>query len=82
MRVTNRILSVLFCAVLLAWCSESALFAADKDSSALLSTSAKAEPKVVGYFPLWEPERGYRVKDIVTRGAAEQLTHILLAFGG
>lgn len=82
MRATDRLLSVVLCAVLLTWCSESALLAADNDSSALIATSTNTASKVVGYFPLWEPERGYRVKDIVTRGATEQLTHILLAFGG
>lgn len=38
--------------------------------------------RVVGYFPSWEPARGYRVKDMVENGAADKLTHILFAFAG
>ncbi|MGQ8367095.1 glycoside hydrolase family 18 protein [Glaciecola sp. 1036] len=56
----------------------------------LLSTLVKAEqvihpvnmPKIVGYYPAWEAERGYTVKDMVERGAADKLTHLLFAFAG
>ncbi len=40
-----------------------------------------SKTRVVGYFPSWEPARGYRVKDMVENGAADKLTHILFAFG-
>ena len=43
---------------------------------------APTSPKVVGYFPAWVPARGYTVKEMVSRGAADKLTHILFAFGG
>ncbi|WP_188699097.1 glycoside hydrolase family 18 protein [Bowmanella pacifica] len=83
MRVINRIFSGLLVAVLLSGCVESDRrhSGADKPNS-MSATAGTGKSRVVGYFPLWEPERGYRVKDIVTRGAADQLTHILLAFGG
>lgn len=43
------------------------------------STGAK---KVVGYFTAWGVYgRNYHVKDIVTSGSANHLTHILYAFG-
>ena len=40
-----------------------------------------ATPKMVGYFTQWGIfERDYQVKDILTSGAAERLTHINYAF--
>jgi chitinase len=49
------------------------------------ATAATSAPprryKVVGYFPQWGMyARNYRVKDIVTNGAADKLTHINYAF--
>lgn len=86
MRLTSKLLSILILGVFFVGCSESESPAPKEDKQASTAVTEEsgvsAKPKVVGYFPAWEPERGYRVKDIVTRGAAEQLTHILFAFGG
>lgn len=76
MRVINKLVCGSLVTLLLSGCSEP-----DKPSSTTKAETG-TEHRVVGYFPVWEPERGYRVKDIVSRGAADQLTHILLAFGG
>lgn len=38
--------------------------------------------KVIGYFTNWSGyDRDYHVKDIVTSGAADKLTHLMYAFG-
>jgi chitinase len=56
-------------------------------SEASASASARAEPaaapgKVLGYFTQWGIyERNYHVKNIVTSGSADKITHINYAFG-
>ncbi|WBU37267.1 glycoside hydrolase family 18 protein [Homoserinibacter sp. YIM 151385] len=46
------------------------------------AAAAAADRKVVGYFAEWGVyNRNYDVKNIATSGSAEELTHILYAFG-
>src|SRR5258708_1345900 len=55
--------------------------AASSQSPSGTQAADASKYKIVGYFPQWGMyARNYRVKDIVTTGAAPKLTHINYAF--
>ena len=55
---------------------------ADRPAAATAASPTAADDKVIGYFTNWGVyDRNYHVKNIVTSGSAEKLTHINYAFG-
>lgn len=45
-------------------------------------SSHRHVPKIVGYFPQWGVYGGYFVKNVISSGSAERLTHLNYAFAG
>lgn len=55
---------------------------AKSSTTATISAIMAGEKKVVGYFAQWGVyARNYHVKNIVTSGSADKLTHLVYAFG-
>ncbi|GAB6899922.1 glycoside hydrolase family 18 protein [Kineosporia succinea] len=56
--------------------------AVNPESTADEPTAEAAENRVVGYYTDWSTyQRDFQVKDLDTSGAADELTHIVYAFG-